>query len=351
MPLEGNFSYSQANMILQTLGKSARTLTDKTLILRFNPHIEQGLKDGTMSLMKTKQGETLADAVWNTNRQIAGKGRVDVTNNITKFSTIGFQLLSVAVAQAHLAEINKNLEKISKQIDDILLKLESNDRAEIRGGFEYINSIIQDFKNNSPKDISIERSTQIENLILKSYQWQIKAEQDFENAITSFKNQKNDEWFGTGDTYQSLKTSLMKIKSISERKELLDGLKISLHFITTSIDPNQNKFTRIKFDHSFWNTMLSALAEYTEYHLKESISLETFWNQSETINNRRKSIAEDSAKTYKIITRSKKLTDELCEKIEKTTKKINNGSQPLIAITTDKNGGAQKISLIPYESS
>ena len=93
--------------------KGAITLPNKTVEIVFKPNIQKGLDEGIYKLMTTKQGETLADAINISNQTIVGKGRIVEAGKINQLMVGAFQLVSIAVAQTHLSDINRSLESNS----------------------------------------------------------------------------------------------------------------------------------------------------------------------------------------------------------------------------------------------
>ncbi|HAT4065729.1 TPA: hypothetical protein I9Z12_003671, partial [Citrobacter freundii] len=117
----------------------------RTVELVFKPEIQQGLKDGSLTMMKTTAGETLADAVHASGKnvnKIAGKGRIVEAGRLKQLATGSFQLMSLMVAQAHLADINKNLTDIKSSVDLLHKKLEANQLAKIEGRILYLEGIV-----------------------------------------------------------------------------------------------------------------------------------------------------------------------------------------------------------------
>ena len=94
------------------LFKGAANVPKKSVEVIFKPEIHQGLSDGTYTLMRTKTGEVLADAV-DSSGKIVGKGRIIQAGKARQLAGGAFQLVSIAVAQSHLADIERSLTQIS----------------------------------------------------------------------------------------------------------------------------------------------------------------------------------------------------------------------------------------------
>ncbi len=110
------------------LFKAAGSVPNKTVEVIFKPEIHQGLVDGTYTLMRTKSGEVLADAV-DTSNKVVGKARLIQGGRAKQLAGGAFQLVSIAVAQSHLADIEKSLSAIKGSISEILERQENEDKA------------------------------------------------------------------------------------------------------------------------------------------------------------------------------------------------------------------------------
>ena len=132
---------SLGNVAIATL-KDGAALRGKTLEVVFKKNIAAGLKTGEYELMKTATGERLADAVdiGRSGKPVVGKGRLIESGSGKQLAAGAFQLLSIAVAQAHLAEINDNLKAISDSIDDLTSRLEDRYKGVKDGNIKYLRS-------------------------------------------------------------------------------------------------------------------------------------------------------------------------------------------------------------------
>lgn len=145
----GSDGLKQIQNLLSESFKGVINVPNKNLEIFFKPEIAKGIKDGTYELMKTKEGEILADAIITDTQQIIGKARVK-TNLPKQISTAGFQILSFAVAQSHLEDINLHLNKIENLCRDIIISKRDDDIGKLKGDINYLQDMIsevQDFSN------------------------------------------------------------------------------------------------------------------------------------------------------------------------------------------------------------
>src|SRR3546814_18079119 len=90
--------------------------------------------------MKTRSGEVLADAV-DSSGSVVGKGRLIQGGKARQLASGAFQLVSIAVAQSHLADIERSLSAIKDSISEILERQENEDKSRITGAFDYLREI------------------------------------------------------------------------------------------------------------------------------------------------------------------------------------------------------------------
>src|SRR3546814_16829095 len=105
------------------LYKGAASVSNKTVEVIFKAEIQHGFADGTYTLMKTRSGEVLADAV-DSSGSVVGKGRLIQGGKARQLASGAFQLVSIAVAQSHLADIERSLSAIKDSISEILERSE-----------------------------------------------------------------------------------------------------------------------------------------------------------------------------------------------------------------------------------
>ncbi|MBC8637682.1 hypothetical protein IAG25_12750 [Caballeronia sp. EK] len=222
------------------------SIPGKTIRLVFKPEIAQGLKDGTYTLMRTTSGEVLADAV-NKTGQVAGKGRVVQAGSARQLAVGAFQLVSIAVAQAHLADIERSLGKIKSGISELIDRLETTDRTSISGTIAYLSEIAQHMKGlRRPIEISSEKSHQIESINHMGFEWRDKVQGDLADLTRRIRGLTDKDTFGTGNTHKELLDLVQKIQPLLVRYGLLLQLVAVTNMIVTYLDPAGRKYTRMR---------------------------------------------------------------------------------------------------------
>ncbi|MEW6343134.1 MAG: hypothetical protein AB1704_20930 [Pseudomonadota bacterium] len=226
--------------------KAGVSIPGKTIRLVFKPEIAQGLKDGTYTLMRTKSGEVLADAV-DVTGQVAGKGRIVQAGSARQLAVGAFQLVSIAVAQAHLADIERSLGKIKSGITELIDRLETTDQSSISGAIAYLSEIAQHMKDvQRPNELSSEKSHVIESINHMGFAWRDKAQRDLVGLTRRIKELTDKDTFGTANTHKELIDLVQKIQPLLVRYGLFLQLAAVTNMIVTYLDPAGRKYTRIR---------------------------------------------------------------------------------------------------------
>lgn len=245
--------------------KSLAIVPNRALEVYFKPEIAKGLKDRTYTLMKTTEGEKLADAVIDKPglKPVVGKGRIK-TNVSKQIAAAGFQLLSFAVAQSHLDNINSHLYEIEALCNAIRLDNENSKLGKIEGNIQYLEGIIRKIsKYSDPYAISLTQRNEIEASIRKFAEHKSILVQDIQSLIQMINNQSNIDTFGSEKTFIALRKKISEYDSVIKRVELLSKYYILLFMIIGYIDPYQNCFSLID-DHSFFDKLNELDAHYRE---------------------------------------------------------------------------------------
>lgn len=232
--------------------KAGVSVPGKTIRLVFKPEIAQGLKDGTYTLMQTKSGEVLADAVDVTGK-VAGKGRIVQAGSARQLAVGAFQLVSIAVAQAHLADIERSLGKIKDGISELIDRLEGTDQSSISGAIAYLSEIAQHMKSvQRPIELSSEKSHVIESINHMAFTWRNKVKSDLTDLTRRIGDLTDKDTFGTESTHKELRNLVQKIQPLLVRYGLLLQLAAVTNMIVTYLDPAGRRYTRMRPEVEEW---------------------------------------------------------------------------------------------------
>lgn len=281
------------------LFKGVASIPNRTVEVVFKPEIHKGLADGTYSLMKTKTGEVLADAV-NANGKLVGKARLIQGGKARQLAGGAFQLVSIAVAQSHLADIEKSLGTIKDSIVEILERQENEDKSRITGAHDYLAEIARHMKDlRGPDELSQPKMNTIESIIKDSHIWRNKLEEDLMSLNKQVSSLTDSDNFGTGDTFNKLKGLIERAGPLLARRELLLNLSAALAFVTAYLDPGHRQYSRISMNDETWTKLLN---DFKSGVLEKEAELmgKSFWNLNETLQLRKdklRSMASDYHRT------------------------------------------------------
>lgn len=264
------------------LFKGAISTPNKTVEVIFKPDIQQGLVDGTYTLMKTKSGEVLADAIDSSNK-LVGKARLIQGGKVKQLAGGAFQLVSIAVAQSHLADIERSLSAIKDSISEILERQENEDKARITGAFDYLREIAAHMKElRCPDELPQQKRNAIEGIIKDSYSWRNKLEEDMRSLVNQISTLNDLDTFGTGDTFERLKILIEKIGPLLKRRELFLNLATAINFITAYLDPAKRDYSRININEDHWTNIINEFKS-SVINRESALMKTSFWNSSETL--------------------------------------------------------------------
>lgn len=267
----GRVAHLAADML-----KGSISLPNKTVQLVFKPEIARGLKDGTYKLMQTKSGEVLADAV-DASNQIVGKGRVVQAGQVRQLAAGAFQLVSIAVAQSHLADIERSLGSIKGMLSEVLERLENTDRSNISGAIRYLSEVAQTMKGPNPVlEFSSEKSHVVEATVVDWYKWRDKVRDDMVGLAKEIMLLKDSDRFGTSNTHAELKRLVERAEPLLLRYELLLQLAAALTMIAAYLDPTGQRFTRVRADNDEWLRAVGTFRSVSQEKAKTFLSKALF---------------------------------------------------------------------------
>ncbi len=268
------------------LFKGSVSVPNKTVEVLFKPDIQQGLSDGTYKLMRTKSGEILADAVDSSNK-IVGKARLIQGGKAKQLASGAFQLVSIAVAQSHLADIERSLSAIKDSISEVLERQENEDKARITGAFDYLREISEHMKElRCPDELPQQKRNAIEVIIKDSYSWRNKLEEDMASLTKNISILKDQDNFGTGDTFEHLKSLIERIRPLLKRRELFLNLASVINFVTAYLDPAKREYSSIDINESRWSNLIEQFKDAV-LERESKLMCKAFWNSNETLELRR----------------------------------------------------------------
>lgn len=299
-PVESSSSaINRVKHLAADLFKGAASIPNKTVEVIFKPEIHQGLVDGTYTLMRTKSGEVLTDAV-DASNQIVGKARLIQGGKAKQLGGGAFQLVSIAVAQSHLADIERSLSAIKGSISEVLESQENEDKARITGAFDYLREIAAHMKElRCPDELPQQKRNAIEGIIKDSYSWRNKLEEDMASLVNQISNLIDLDTFGTGNTFERLKSLIEKIRPLLKRRDLFLNLALAINFVTAYLDPAKREYSKIDVNEDHWAGLIDQFKDAI-LNRESTLMAKSLWNSNETLQLRKdklRSLSSDYHRT------------------------------------------------------
>lgn len=269
--------------LISDITKGIISTSNQTVELVFSPDVQKGLANGTYKLLDNK-----AIVVSSTNGKIKEHAKIVQSGQTKQFLTGGYQLLSVVVAQSHLADIEKRLYSIETSLKHILEKLEAEDVSRIQGSIDYIKNIFDSFKTNIEKNkLSQAQKNQIEQITKDVLHWKNKLILEFDNLIKDVKSIKDRDTFGTENSFIDLKNIYNnRLISIIIKYDLLIELNLLLTTLINFTDPLKEELTGTNFNNEEFKYRFSQLIK--NINEKQELVLKSYFNLNDTINERKK---------------------------------------------------------------
>lgn len=328
------------------LFKGAASVPGRTVEVVFKPEIQKGLTEGTYSLMRTKSGEILADAVDSSNK-VVGKARLMQGGKAKQLAGGAFQLVSIAVAQSHLADIEKSLGVIKDSIAEVIERQENEDKARITGAFDYIKEIASHMRElRCPDELPQHKMNTIEGVIKDSYAWRNKLEEDMRSLIRQISTLTDSDTFGTGETFNKLKGLIERMRPLLARRELFLNLASALDFVTAYLDPAQRNYSRISVNVERWNDLLEQFGKAVSTR-EATLMGKAFWNSGETLQLRKDKLRSMTSDYHRLgndqqanYVQVRRALDEIVSRLIDPSGKVR------IAISFDGQGGVGSAAII-----
>ena len=201
--------------LISDITKGIIGTSNQTVELVFSPEVQKGLANGTYKLLDNR-----AIVVNSTGGRIKEHATILKSGQGKQLLTGGYQLPSVAVAQSHLADIEKRLKNIENTLNDIKTHLENDDISKLLGSIKYI---ISEVKNEN--DLTDIRKNKIEDIKYKAFQWREKLSLEISDCLKKIKNIQHKDTFGTENMYKEI-ASIIKddMSRLKYKYELLTQL-------------------------------------------------------------------------------------------------------------------------------
>ncbi|MDZ5455660.1 hypothetical protein [Azohydromonas lata] len=338
----------QASQLAMDLLNGAISVPGKTIEIAFKKEVQDGLRDGVYTMMRTKEGEVLADAV-NKAGIIVGKGRVVEAGKFRQLAAGAFQLVSIAVAQSHLADIEKSLATIKGGISRLADKLEAADRSNLSGSISYLEGIVAFMKNlKGPEEVPTNMKYVVESISRDAYVFRDKLFEDADSLIKEINNQADiDSFGGTENTFNAIMSHAEALQPLLARHELVIHLFGLINFIVSYLDPLGKEFSRPKLDGEMWRARMQRYSEALNEKAKEHLTSAVL-NSDSTLKLRRQSIQLRQVVHLKAAYQQQSAHEDMISRIEKQAGTLlGRNSMIKVAISFDQAGKVKEAALLP----
>jgi len=333
--------------LLADVTKSGISVPNKTIELAFKTDIQQGLDSGDYMMMTTKNNEVLADAINSKTKKLVGKGRVIQGGKLKQCIAGAFQVASIVVAQAHLAEISQSLKEIHSSLDDIKDRLDIMETSKIKGAITYFEKVVGMIRdNNTPDSLDPAIATNLEGCIKESHQSVHSILSRFESLIKNIKAFEAVDTFGTKDTYSALKKLALQMEDIGKDYSLLLQLEVISVSLLGYLDPKGTKFTRMDLKQESFENLIQQYLDVCNVKAKEQFfDTGSKFNERNTLETRRENICHKASLTSNELLNDLKIKQTQKLEIEKQLAFFED-DEIRMGITFDANGDVQRSALL-----
>ena len=230
--------------------------------------------------------------------------------NIAKLN-VAFQLVSVAVAQKHLADISKSLDQLKEDVSEIKAFQENERYSKITGAIDYLHQLEKAVQNGE-LDISVR--SKFEDIEYEILGIQHHLEIDINSKINSILILEDQETFGTEDTFTEMKARQEQLQDLlfawsecaltrAYACTLLSAFPGNRVLISARVDAIKSSISALV------NEVLPRCAKVTYDRLEK---INSIFNKNETINIRKKDVGKYlEASNLRFDVRSKRIEGQL----------------------------------------
>jgi len=327
--------------------KGTTSISKKTIEIVFKSEVQEGLRDGAYTMMKTRSGEVLADAVDSTGK-VVGKARVVESGKLKQLATGAFQLVSIAVAQSHLADIERSLVGIQRSIDQLQNSFDNEFIAKIKGTINYLREIGEKIKLAAlPDALSEPQKNVLETISKDAYIMYSQIEEDLKTLTQNTKSVIDKQWVGTDDCHKALKDITKRFEVINIRWTLLIELACLTNIIMTYQDPCERIYTRTKLDLNTWEQLIESFSESFEKKSNELLTNSVKTNSNEMLTFRRESVQRAAREIqYASLQMSESFNKVNYNLQENSRTLLGRGKELSLSLSLDREGNVEDAAIL-----
>lgn len=188
------------------LAQSGAQMMLNSYTLTFKPEIAKGIADGSLKIMESLDGGIRAIAV-DGKHVMQGTGSLNPATGIKSIASVMavWQVLAMVTAQKFLADINKQLVKINKDLEGIKNFLENQQYSVLIGNLEYIQGIQDTLTSQSFDNVEFGAFlNQLEHIERECTQIMVALEAQMATVYDNLEKQPLGEFFKIQDNFKEL---------------------------------------------------------------------------------------------------------------------------------------------------
>jgi hypothetical protein len=310
---EQGVAAGRAKQIIADMVTRSAQMPGKRLIIEFDKGVLKGIDVGKFEIVNVTKGDgqrLMARAI--DSKKFVGHGRFYEGGQLRQLGVGAFHIVSIAVAQAHLADINRSLKEIKAGVKGARDFLEDKDLGQLDGTVDYLEHVVGFIKRmQSPDKLPIEKRTELENIRRDLLSWNAQVKREADRLGKQIEEQEDTDTFGTGDTFEALQKHAEEARRIVQKYQLFLRTASIFYLISAYLDPlslndaDADKILKANKPYGAIKEMLHGLDDKSSELLKEAA-----FNRSETLQKRQDEIgdaskevlglAEKEAKTFQI---------------------------------------------------
>ncbi len=350
---------------IETLNSDARPVDLKsTSISRFNPvlqmlptlltgaefahgHYMKVIVDG--SLATSGDGQSFLPFVRDIRGRVSKLARLKDARGLGEVisGAMVFQILSVVVAQKHLADISKKLDEIKKGVNDIKTFLVSERKSVITGAMKYLEQAVRAVMQGEFPDAVRHELERIERDLIGIQDHlveELRTHADEANKIPS------SEWFGTGARYAEIKDHQIKLYKIQQEWLLCVRTRVACWQVLSTF-PGDQELKGARKDAILRsigvvcspNGLQGGIAEEL---IRKIERLDSGWNAESTISERKADLKNDFARWQRQV----RMAVEIGQEARETSERLLSYQKPMVLALKVENGAIIEAFEMPSEA-
>jgi hypothetical protein len=347
---EAGMSLTSARQLVADFVTREMSVPGKTIQIVFDPSVQKGLAQGNLELVKVARGEghrLIARA--SDSKKYVGQGRLIESRNLRSLGSSIFHIASIAVAQAHLADINKNLDEIKANVQSIRDFLEDQDVARLKGTIEYLDYVVDYIgRLESPEKFPPEKRAELESIRRDLMTWSVQVGLEADRLQAKIKNQNIEDFVGTGNTFSKLHSHAIATEQLIQKHGLVLRIETLLYMTAAYLDPlalRDRDAVRISSPGETAKT-LGATVDQLE-NTSSILLADAFFNRKETLQQRQLRIKDKVRMLREVSSQAEEMYATSLQAVKEHLKSLAGTQRHIqIAVTFDCTGNPKQVHMV-----